>query len=349
MQYLREKFARPKLSSLSIFFSIGLGLLAVGGLLSLSGINPLKVYQSLFSYSLTSKEGFTAVYLKIVPIMLCAMTFLIGYKVGFFNIGGEGQLFIGSIFAALAGIYLKGLPAIIHIPLVLAAGFVGGALCGIILAVAKIKLGINEVLLSLLFNFVWQNFSLFLLFGPIQTETFHGLPYTDTIQPSAFLPKIYGRMHSGVFIVIAIAIVLWIVINRTSFGYKIQCVGKSFRAAKYAGINTNRMFLIVVSLSAGLAGLAGAIEVTGVYGFAFDQVTHGFGYIGTTTALLSNLRLLYLLPASFLVAFLLAAGESVKIIAGAPAETSHLLLSFVLLGTLIYLYLQEREKTKVKV
>jgi simple sugar transport system permease protein len=156
-------------------------------------------------------------------------------------------------------------------------------------------------------------------------------------------------MHSGFFIVLAIVIVLWIVMNRTSFGYKIQCVGKSFPAAEYAGINTNRMFLIVVSLSAGLAGMAGAIEVMGVYGFTFDQVTHGFGYLGTTTALLSNLRFLYLIPATFLVAFLLAAGESVKIIAGAPAETSHLLLSFVLLGTLLYLYLQDREKIKVRV
>jgi len=332
----------PSLSSLSWIFFIPIGFIAVAALLSLSGINPFKVYEAIFIYSLTRSEGIAAVYLKLSPVLLCALAFLVAYKIGFFNIGGEGQLFIGSIFAAWVGIFIKGLPPVIHIPLTLGAGFVGGALWGTIAALAKVKLNVNEVLLTLLMNFVGQNIALFLLFGPLQTGSMKGLPYTDTIQPSAFLPRIYGRIHSGFILVIFVVLLLYTVMSRTSFGYKVRCIGKSYKAARYAGISTDKMLILVVGISAGLAGLAGAIEVTGVHGFTFDQITRGFGYQGTITALLSNLNFLIVIPASFLVSLLLAAGESVKIIAGAPEETSHLLLSFVLLGMLAYFYIRER-------
>ncbi|MCP4428840.1 MAG: ABC transporter permease [Chloroflexi bacterium] len=196
------------------------------------------------------------------PYIFAGLAVALGFRVGLFNIGVEGQLFIGAIFSVTAGIYLTGLPAIIHIPLALLAGVIGGGLWGYIPGWLKAKTGGHEVINTIMMNYIAFRVSEYLLRGPLKNpEGF--TPVSAWIQDSAKLPRFFEnpiRFHLGFFIALGFAWVVYWFLFRTTWGFTLRTVGANPRAARYAGMNITQSTVLAMFLSGGLAGLAGPMR-----------------------------------------------------------------------------------------
>ncbi len=224
------------------------------------------------------------------PYIFAGLAVALGFRAGLFNIGAEGQLFIGAIFSVWVGFSLKGIPAIIHIPLALAAGALGGALWGLIPGWLKAKTGAHEVINTIMMNYVAFRLTEFLLRGPLmRPETYN--PVSPFIEDSAKLPRFFDtpiRFHMGFFIALGMAWVVYWLMFKTKWGFELRTVGANPNAARYAGMNIVNNTILAMVLSGALAGLAGANEVLGVnYNLAL-AFSSGYGFDAIALALLGK-------------------------------------------------------------
>ena len=241
---------------------------------------------------------------------------------------------VGMIAGAWVGIYVTGLPAVLHVPLTLLAGFAAAAIVGLGLAYAKFRFGVNEVLLSLLLNFICLYGVTTLLYGPMQGRPL--LPYTAPVADSAVLPSLFGRVHVGVILALFVVLGAIVFVRYTRFGFMMSVVGKSLDTARASGIDVMRVGLVVVSVSAGFSGLAGVMEVTGVYHYGFETIVQGTGFYGMICAFIAFGRLGFLIPAAVLTSFVLATGELVKTYSHAlPAQTPQMLLGLIAFSLIV--------------
>lgn len=226
------------------------------------------------------------------PYIFAGLSVAVGFRCGLFNIGAEGQLFIGAICSVWAGFALKGLPAIIHLPLALLAGALGGAAWAFVPAILKAKTGAHEVINTIMMNYIAFRLSEWLLGdkGPLK-EPSSANPISPPIEVSAELPRLFPdpiRFHLGFFVALGVAFVVYWFLFKTTFGFEIRTVGANPNAARYAGMNITRNLIIAMCLSGALAGLAGANEVLGVnhnLAFAFSS---GYGFDSIALALLGK-------------------------------------------------------------
>ncbi|MEK6221536.1 MAG: ABC transporter permease [Chloroflexota bacterium] len=224
------------------------------------------------------------------PYIFAGLGVALGFKSGLFNIGAEGQLFIGAVTSAYVGFSLKGLPSFVHIPLALLAGALGGAIWGFIPGWLKAKAGAHEVINTIMMNYVAFRLTEYLLRGPLQRpESF--VPISPFIEESAKLPRLFEapiRFHVGFFIALLTAWLVYWFIFKTNWGFELRTVGANAFAARYAGMNIVRTTIIAMSLSGALAGLAGANEVLGVnYNLAL-AFSSGYGFDAIALALLGK-------------------------------------------------------------
>src|SRR5262245_41608353 len=298
------------------------------------GLDVTGFFKEMFLYPFTTESGLSTMLRRVSPILLSSLTLAFAFQIGFWNVGSPGQLIVGMIVGTWVAISLEGLPAVVHVPVTLLAGFAGGAALGVVLAWAKFRFGVNEVLLSLLLNFVGQYTVTALLYGPMQGRPL--LPYTASVPESAELPRFFGRVHLGVVLAIGIALAAVAVIRYTRFGFRMSVMGRSMAAARAAGIDVVRVGIITVAVSAGFSGLAGVMEVTGVYGYGFDTIVQGIGFYGMISAFIASSRLGYLIPAAVLTSVVLSTGELVKAYSKVlPAQTPQLLLGLIAFGLLV--------------
>lgn len=224
------------------------------------------------------------------PYIFGGLAVAVGFKAGVFNIGVEGQIFIGASASVFVGYYFTGLPAYIHIPFALLAGAAGGALWGFIPGWLKAKTGGHEVINTIMMNYIAFRTNDWLLRGPMRREgTFQ--PVSPQIQTSAELPRFFpepSRFHAGFFIAIVFIFIVYIFLFKTTWGFNLRTVGANPNAAKYAGINVPRNIILAMTLSGALAGLAGANEVLGVNHTLFVAFSSGYGFDSIALALLGN-------------------------------------------------------------
>ncbi|MBM4423473.1 MAG: ABC transporter permease [Chloroflexi bacterium] len=224
------------------------------------------------------------------PYIFAGLAVAVGFRCGLFNIGAEGQLFIGAICSVWVGITLKGLPAIVHIPLALLAGAAGGALWAFVPAILKAKAGAHEVINTIMMNYVAFRLSEWLLNGPLKRPE-SANPVSAFIQPSAELPRFFPdpiRFHMGFFVALGVAAFIYWFLFKTTLGFEIRTVGANASAAKYAGMNITRNLIIAMCLSGALAGLAGANEVLGVNHNLANAFSAGYGFDSIALALLGK-------------------------------------------------------------
>ncbi|MGE5659665.1 MAG: ABC transporter permease [Actinomycetota bacterium] len=276
-------------SLLSPLIAIAVALLVGAGLMLMAGANPIFAYSTLFSESLTNYYGFANTLTKTIPLLLTSLGVLVALKAGQFNIGGEGQIYMGGLGSALVGLYGQGLPAWIHIPLALLGGFLLGGIWGLIPGYLKAVRGIHEVITTLLLNYIAQNLIGYAVTGPMM-EPGAPSPYSPQLPTSAQLPTILPetQVHAGILISIFVAVILWVALTKTPFGYQIEAVGKNPLASRYAGISITRTILLVMGLAGGLAGLAGACEVMGLKYRLFEKFSSGYGFDAIAIAFLSR-------------------------------------------------------------
>jgi ABC-type uncharacterized transport system permease subunit len=326
------------------FISLLLALIFGGIILLLAGANPLATYKAMFLGAFGSKYNLSETMVKAIPLMLCGLGVSIAFRMLFWNIGAEGQLAVGGI--AAAGVALLGaewLPAALLLPAMFVAGFVAGALWGLVPALLKAFIRVNEIIITLMMNYIAILWVEYLFYGPWKDPAGYGFPGTAQFPEAAWLPRLPGtRVHLGLAFAIAAAAFIWLVLGRTKWGYEIRVIGENPRAATYAGISLIRNIILVMVLSGGLAGLAGMAEVSGIAHRLQKGLTVGYGYTAIIVAWLGKLNPWGVLLVAILLAGLLVGGDQIQITMQLPAAVALILqgaiLFFMLGGELFTRY-----------
>lgn len=291
-------------------------------MLRLLGANPIDAYVALARGAFGSYNATADTLVKGTPLLFVGIGICIAYRGGVINIGGEGQIIMGALSATVIGLALPAWPAWAIIPTALLCGCLAGAAWGGIAGVLKSSFGVNEVLSTVMLNQIAVQFMNFLLRGPLMdpAQLISGMriPQTERLSLACDLPRLVPtRLHAGVGLAIVLAVVTYILLWRTTIGYRIRAVGLNPHAARYAGINVNRYQILAIVLSGAMAGLAGAVEVLGLSHRMFtDGSATGFtgsaGFNGIVTALFGGLHPLGTIPSSILFGALLVGAQSLQ-------------------------------------
>lgn len=320
--------------------AIGLGISAAlksyGALFTGAIGNPARIVDALSSGdALAIRRAFNPFFeslTKSVPYIFAGLSVALGFRAGLFNIGAEGQLFMGAVFAVYVGYSLVGIPAIIHIPLALLGGALGGALWGFIPGLLKAKTGGHEVINTIMMNYIAFRLSEYLLRGPLQRpDSFN--PVSPFIQPSAELPRFFPdpiRFHLGFFVALGVAYLVYWLLFKTRWGFDLRTVGANPRAARYAGMNIVVVTIAAMSLAGGLAGLAGANEVLGVNHNLAVAFSSGYGFDSIALALLGKSHPLGVVLAALLFGTLRNGAIQMQVMAGIPIDIISVMQAMIL-------------------
>jgi ABC-type uncharacterized transport system permease subunit len=297
------------------------------------GHHPLTAYGQLLQATLGDLRGLSEVLRKTVPLLLCGAGLVLAFRLQFWNIGAEGQLLAGAVGAAGVALFVPSLGPL-TLPAMFAAGFVAGAAWGFLPALLRARLGVSEIITTLMMNYVAFYLVQYLILGPWRGQQARGFAYTDRFPPEAALPLLPGTRLPWPTLVIAVALVLLVafLLNRTRLGFEVRVIGQSAPAARYAGMGFTKVTLLVVGLSAGAAGLAGVGEVAGVHLRLLDpaQISLGYGYTAIIVALLARGQpLATLLTASFL-GLVFAMGDTMRVVLGLPFQMTGVISGLVL-------------------
>ena len=320
--------------------SVILALVFGGVILLAAGANPLATYKAMAIGAFGSKYNISETMVKAIPLMLCGLGVSVAFRMLFWNIGAEGQLAVGGIAASgVALFWADRIPPSLLLPAMVVAGFLGGALWGLIPALLKAYIRVNEIITSLMMNYIAILWVEHLFYGPWKDPHGYGFPGTAQLPKAAWLPRLPGtRLHLGLVFGVLAALFIWIVLKRTKWGYEIRVVGENPRAAAYAGISIMRNTVLVMILSGGLAGLAGMAEVAGISHRLQKGLSVGYGYTAIIVAWLGKLNPWGVLLVAAFLAGLLVGGDQIQITMQLPAAVALVLqgaiLFFVLGGEL---------------
>lgn len=278
---------------------------------------------------------------RAIPLILTGLAVAVAFRAKLFNIGAEGQLYAGAMAAIAVGGLHGGTgwslpPALLFGLMLLAAALAGAALL-LGPALLKARLGVDEVVTTLLLNFMALLAVSALLDGPMKDPMGMGWPQTVALMPELELGRLLegSRLHTGLLWAVGCAVALWLVLGRTVLGLAIRATGANARAAAFAGVNTLRTVIITALLSGGLAGLAGAMEVAGRAGYVTLDLSPGFGYTGIVIAMLAGLHPLGVVGAAVLVAGTVVGADSMSRAVGVPTYIADVIVASALLAVLV--------------
>lgn len=277
-------------------------------------------YGALFSGSLGDAGAISESLVASTPYIFAGLAVALGFRGGLFNIGGEGQLLVAAGVSVVIG-YSFQLPAIIHLPLALIGGMLGGAIYGAIPGYLKAKTGAHEVINTIMMNYIAFRFFSWAFTGPLRRPG-GDAPVTQEIYPSAYLPQLFEgyRFHWGFFLALLVAFAVWWLLFKTTLGFEIRTVGANPNAARYGGIKITRITVLTMAISGGLAGLAGANEVLGLNHFLADGFSAGYGFDAIALALLGKSHPLGVVLAALLFGTLRSGATRMQSIASIPID-----------------------------
>jgi simple sugar transport system permease protein len=316
--------------------------LLIGGLLVLWAGAPVgQTYSLLFKGAFGSVFALTETLTRAIPLMLTGLAATVAFKARLFNIGAEGQLYVGALAAVAVGGLHNGTgfalpPALLFVLMMLAAAL-AGALLLLGPALLKARLGVDEVVTTLLLNFIVLLLVSMMLDGPMKDPTAMGWPQSLALMPELELSKLIPqtRVHTGLLWACTLALGLWVLMKYTVLGFDIRAVGANARAAAFAGVPVTRTVVLVALLSGGLAGLAGAIEVAGRTSYLTLDMSPGYGYTGIVIAMLAALNPLAVVAASVFVAGVLVGADSMSRAVGVPTYIADVIVAASLLSVLV--------------
>ncbi|WP_224369154.1 ABC transporter permease [Hyalangium versicolor] len=306
-------------------FGVYLGVLALaftlaGAVFSAYGVGPLEAYSTLLEGTLADRQGLTEVLRRTIPLLLIGSGLTLAFRVGFFNIGAEGQLLLGAAAGTAVALFLPSSP--LTLPLMFLAGAVAGGLWTLPAAWLRARVDVNEILTTLMLNSVAGYLVLYLVSGPWRGEQVQGYTYTDEFPAPAWLPLLGDSLvHWPTLVMgIVLAVALQVLLTRTPLGYELRVVGTSPRAARYAGMPIPRVVLLTGLLSGGAAGLAGVGEVAGIHHRLLDpsQISLGYGFTAIIVAWLARGHPALVLLTAPLMGLILAGGDLLKISLNMP-------------------------------
>ncbi len=294
-----QMFRRLGRAILLPFLSIFTALLVGGVIIWLSGPKltgdwfgvkfVLDGYAGLFLGAFGTQKAIIGTVVRATPLIFAGLAVALAFRCGLFNIGVEGQLALGALFAAWVGVNFTGLPAILHLPLTLLAGALGGFLWGMIPGALKARTGAHEVITTIMLNYIAAQIAGYLLTGPWRDPNPTNVTaQTSRIAEAARLPMLLPGLHWGVVLAFLAAVAVWYFLWKTTWGFEIRTVGANASAAKYAGINVARNIILAMALSGMLAGLGGAVQVSGLNYRSTLGFNIGYGFDGIAIALLGR-------------------------------------------------------------
>ncbi len=311
-----------------------LGIILGGLFFSLIGVSPIFAYERILLGSFGSLSGWKEIMRKAIPLMLCGAGLAIAFRAVFWNIGAEGQILAGAAGATWLALSFQETPSWVLLPAMFALGSLLGAAWCMIPALLRAKLKVNEVITTLMLNYVAIYFVTYLVDGPWKGPTQHGYPYTDPFVQAARVPLLPGTRIAYPTLIMAIvaSLGLYFFLSRTRSGYEIKVTGENPKAGKYAGISYAKTLIIIGLISGGLAGLAGVGEVAGVHGklsYPLD-ISAGYGFTAIIVAWLARLNPLGVVVSSIFVSGLLVGGNAVRT-GGVPAASIDIFMGLILL------------------
>ena len=315
------------------------GLVAGAVVIYLSGSDPILAYKGLWEGAFGSPRALSETAVWSTPYIFVGLALAISFRGGLFNLGGDGQLALGALFAAAVGYLLPSvlhteIPAAIHLPLALVAGALAGMAWGAIPGWLKARTGASEVITTIMFNYIALLFIAYLLNGPMKDPSpTNMLARTPEIAVTARMVPLFAgyRIHPGLILALLTAVVVWFLLGRTVFGFEIRTTGANREAAEYAGINNRRVIIMTLAVSGLLAGLAGAVEVTGLYYRHDLSYSAGIGFDAIAIALLGRNEPLGVVLAAFLFGAMRSGASRMQFVAQIPVDIISVVQAFILL------------------
>lgn len=333
------------------------GLLLSGIMLLFLRVNPMEVFSQSILDIITDKYLLGDVFLKATPLIFTGLAFAFTYKANLFNIGAQGQFYMGAIVAISSTLFLQDIlptPLLLIVVCVLTA--IGGGLVGGIIGFLKAKYGANEFLVSMMSTYIVVAFMDYLL-RTFLKESKGEYPQSDAISTDGWIPNLIDgtRLHWGFILAIVIAIGIWILLFKTPLGFRIRAVGSNARAAEVSGIKSRYIYIITFFISGALAGLAGFTEINGGQHMLIQDFNPTLGSAGIGIAILSNGNPIGIIFSSMLFGFLMIIGNVMGRMPGLsiPSSIIDLMLGFVMVFVIIAYFVREyleisREKNKLK-
>lgn len=308
-------------------------LLVALGLFGVYGLNPLEAGATVVQRTLMDKRGFGEVVRKSIPLLLAGAGMALALRARFWNIGAEGQILAGAIAATAVALFVP--IGWYTIPVLYLAGFVAAALYGLVPAYLKARLGVNEIITTLMFNYVAIYLVRWLINGPWRGRSLTGYSYTDRFARETYLPLWEGtRVHIPTLVIgVALALLITWLLRHTRLGFSIRVMGDGPEAARYAGIKLLPTTLALAALAAGAAGIAGAGEVAGIHHRLIEptSVSMGYGYTAILVALLARQRAWAVLITAPLLGWVFAAGDVIKVSLQLPFQITDVMIGVTLL------------------
>ncbi len=347
---------------LSVLFAMVIGSI----ILMASGKDPILAFGALLKGAFGSPDQWDVGNFKAIgdtvsratPLIFAGLAVAFGFRANLFNIGANGQLLLGSIAAAGLGLALSGLPTLVAVPLILIGAMLAGAAWAFIPAILKARVGAHEVITTMMFSWIGLYLTSWMISGPLRDAA--GNSQTPMLPESVWLPsldrvfpwlfRVPVRAHVGFLLAIALSVVVWWILKRTTLGYSVRAVGFNPSAAQTGGISIGLTTVWALCISGALAGLAGASEVLGVQHRMFDEVSagSGFGFTGIAVALLAKNHPIAVIFAAILFGALSAGSSMMQLVANVPDKiitiVQALIIFFVGAETIITWFIKRRQK-----
>lgn len=321
----------------AIAFTLGITSLLVAW----AGAPVAQAYALLLEGGFGSRFAWTETLTRATPLILTGLAAAVAFRARLFNIGAEGQLYAGALAAVAVGGLHGGsgfeVSPWLLLPLMMSAAALAGALLLLGPALLKSRLGVDEVVTTLLLNFIVLLGVSALLDGPMKDPSAMGWPQSVVLQEALQLDKLIARsrVHSGLLLALAAALALWALLRFTTLGFEIRAVGANVRAAAFAGMPVGRVTLLVALLSGALAGLAGAVEVAGRAGYVTLDMSPGYGYSGIVIAMLAGLHPLGVVAAAVFVAGILVGADNMSRAVVVPTYVADVIVAVALIAVLV--------------
>lgn len=323
----------------SVMLALGIGSLVMLA----AGYDPLAAFAAMFKGAFGGGRQIGETLLRATPLMFTGLAVAYGFRAGLFNIGAEGQLFLGGLSAAWLGLVLAGLPQPFNIIMMLVAGAAIGAAWAFVPALLKAKVGAHEVITTMMFTYIGKYIVSWLVTGPLRAPG--QIPQTVQLPAESTLPRMHevfgflavSRVHFGFVVAVVLALFIWWVLKYTTLGYESRAVGYNPWASETGGISVSATTIKALCISGALAGLAGVTEVMGVHHRLFDQFSAGFGFTGIAVALLAKNNPVGVIAAAILFGALSAGSGTMQLEAEVPAK-----VIFIIQALIIFLVAAEQ-------
>ncbi len=320
------------------FVSVAIAMLIGSVIILLSGKSPIAAYSAMITGAFGGPRQIGETLLRATPLIFTGLAVAYGFRAGLFNIGAEGQLFLGGLAAAFVGVKLGGMPWAVSVPLAVLSAALAGAAWAFIPAVMKARIGAHEVITTMMFTYIGRYLVSWVINGPFKDKG--AIPQTPELPVASQLPRIsdilpfvgQNRAHLGIVLGVLVAVFVWWILRYTVMGYEARAVGFNPNASETGGVSVSSTIIKSLCFSGALAGLAGAVEVMGVHHRLFDQFSSGFGFTGIAVALLAKNNPIGVLAAAVLFGSLSAGAGTMQL----EADVSQKVIT-IIQGIIIFL------------